>query len=280
MNKSYIKIALALLSVAGYIQNIAFASESASNTNSSNEESKQQLSADPKEAKQAVDMMTEALYLARKYAEHTDDYEPYSKEGEDPILYFKRVNNTDIGKLEFAIPNADNYADIVNKLWDINSPKNFDDEFIGGYVSRIYDPNLAIVQQRYKSHLPSWQRCYHALANKVELSEDETAILLVSSDLNDHYGDPYIKYVNPIVESANSFKPDINFQEDIRKREIFKMFVNLVAFFIKKEVDCVKITHISSIDFKFHPRSPYDFVKKVEAKTILKVINLKDIYKK
>ncbi|CAD2111638.1 fam-a protein [Plasmodium vinckei] len=279
MNIGYIKIVLTLLSVAGFMQNIAFASESESITNSSNEENMDDFPISPKEAKQAVNVMAEALYLAREYAKLTKDYKLHSKKY-GATLHFKKVNDTDVGRLEFKIHNSDNYADIVNTLWDINSAKNFDDEFIGGTLSRIYDQNLVIVQQRYKSHLKSWQRYYHALANKVESSEDETVILLVSSDMNDHYGDPIHKYVNPIVESANSFKPDINSQEDIREGNIFKMFVNLVAFFIKKETGCVKVTYISSIDLNFHPRSPYDFVKKVKAKNILKFINLKDIFKK
>ncbi|SCL83559.1 hypothetical protein, conserved, partial [Plasmodium berghei] len=61
MNKGYIKIALALLSVAGYMQNMAFASDSTPSPNSPNEEAIQQLYIDPKEAKQASDIMTEAL---------------------------------------------------------------------------------------------------------------------------------------------------------------------------------------------------------------------------
>ncbi|KEG04703.1 fam-a protein [Plasmodium vinckei vinckei] len=280
MNKGYINIVLALLSVLGFIKIIEFVNERKTITISSNEENMDGFPISPNEAKQAIDVMAEALYVAKKHAIHTNDYELYSKDDDGAILYFKRVNDTDIGKLELTIPNPNNYADIVNKLWNINGAKNFDDEFIEGRASRIYDQNLLIVQQRYKSHLKTWQRYYHALANKVELSKDETAILLVSSDMNDHYRGSKRKYVNPIVKSANTFKPDIYSQKDIRKGKIFKMYVNLVAFFIKKETDCVKVTYISSINLNFHPKSAYEFIKKVKAKNILKFINLKNNFKK
>ncbi|SCM08129.1 fam-a protein [Plasmodium chabaudi chabaudi] len=280
MNKGYIKIALALLSVTYYMQNVAFAFSFFSSTTKPifDAESVNKFPIHPREAKHAIDVVTEALYHARIHAKHTDDYEPYSIDGEEPILYFKRVNDTDIGKLEFTIPNADNYDDVVNMIWDLNGQKKFNNLFIRGTLSRIYDPNLLILQHRYKSPFIDWNVYYYALANKVELSNDETAILLISSDMNDQYGEPFIKYFNPIVESAKTFKPDVNSEKDIRTGRAFKVFVNLAAFFIKKEADGVKVTHISSLEFNFSPRYPNDMVRKVIAKRIVKVANLKDAF--
>ncbi|CAD2100766.1 fam-a protein [Plasmodium vinckei brucechwatti] len=279
MNKGHIKIALALLSVACYMQNIAFAIGFFSNTNSLNTEDVNEFPIAPREAKQAMDIMTEVLYHAQKHAVHTDDYQPYSKENEEPMLYFKRVNNTDIGKLELTIPNPNNYDDVVNMIWDLNGQKKFNDTFIKGTLSRIYDPNLVILQHRYTSPIKTWQVYYYALANKVELSKDETAILLVSSDMNDHYGDRIKKYVNPIVESARSFKPDVRSQEDIRKGKAFKIFVNFAAFFVKKEADCVKVTYVSSFELNFSSRYPNHMIRKLVAARILNVIKLKDAFK-
>lgn len=54
------------------------------------------------------------------------------------------------------------------------------------------------------------------------------------------------KYVNPIVKSANTFNPIIE-SDDHRDRVSTKMQVNLVAFFIKKEANGVKITHLCSV---------------------------------
>ncbi|ETB63088.1 hypothetical protein YYC_00675 [Plasmodium yoelii 17X] len=274
MNKRYIKIALALLSVAGYMQNVAFASDSPSSSNSPNK----QLPIDPEEAKQASAIMSEALAIAQKHAEHTDDYEEYSKEDDGTILYFKKVNNVDIGKIELTIPNPNNYDAVVNRLWDPNWPKNLDKLFIKGHFARIYDPNLVIVQQRYKSPIGSLETYFNALANKVELSKDKTAIVLVSSDTKDHDAAINKKYVNPIVESANSFKPDLNTEEEIRDGLLYKMFINLVTFFIEKQADCVKITYVGSIDMNFSPRAPYDFVKQMVAIKILSVTKLKNIF--
>ncbi|CAD2100877.1 fam-a protein [Plasmodium vinckei lentum] len=223
--------------------------------------------------------MTEVLYHAQKHAEHTDDYQPYSKENEEPMVYFKRVNDTDIAKIEFTIPNPDNYDDIINMLWNPNGQKNFDRSFIKGTLSRIYDPNLVIVQHRYTSLFKTWNIYYYALASKVELSKDETAILLVSSDMNDNYGDSMKKYVNPIVESARSFKPDVKSQEDIKKGEAFKIFVNFGGFFVKKEADCVKITYVISFEFNFSPRYPNHMVRELVAERFMKVAKLKDVFK-
>ncbi|CAD2111618.1 fam-a protein [Plasmodium vinckei] len=278
MNKGYIKIALALLSVAIYMQNIVFTRNTITNNKPSNEDVNE-FPISSEEAKQAVDIMTEALYHAQKHAKHTDDYQPYYKENEEPMLYFKRVNDTDIAKLEFAIPNPDNYDGIINMLWNPNGQKNFDRSFIKGTLSRIYDPNLVIVQHRYTSLFKTWNIYYYALANKVELSKDETVILLVSSDMNDHYGDHMKKYVNPIVESARSFTPDVKSQEDIRKGEAFKIFVNFAAFFVKKEADSVKVTYVTSFEFNFSPRYPNHMVRELVAERFMKVVKLKDIFK-
>ncbi|CAD2099691.1 fam-a protein [Plasmodium vinckei lentum] len=278
MNKGYIKIALALLSVVGYMQNIAFAINSISNTNSSNEKAKQQLPINHEEAKQATDIMTDVLNLARKHIEHTDDYMPFPIKDEEEILYFKKVNNTYIGMIELTIPNPDSYDGIINMLWDSNGEKNFDYAFIKGNISKIYDKNLVIRQQRYKGFI--WNKYYNALANKVELSKDETAIVLASSDMNDHNRWHYKEYVNPIVESANSFKPDIDSEEIVRNGITIRMYVNLVAFFIKKEADCVKITHVASFDHNdILQHSPKSIIKMTGIK-LINIIKLKDIFKK
>lgn len=65
--------------------------------------------------------------------------------------------------------------------------------------------------------------------------------------MNDHDGRNNGGYINPIVESANSFKPDVNSEEDIRNGELYKMYVNIAAFFFKKEADYVKVTYLSSV---------------------------------
>ncbi|SCL92284.1 fam-a protein [Plasmodium chabaudi adami] len=279
MNTRYIKIALALLSLAGYMQNIAFASEYAPATISSNEEDKQQLATNteevkeqsdstseeikeelasileevkqqapitPEEVKEAEDVMDEALDLAKKHVKHTKNYNIYHKEDDEAILYFKRVNFIDIGKLELTIHNPDSYDGIVNMLWDPNGPKNYDNLFDTGSFFRTYNENLAIIQQHYNGPDGKWNLYCHALAKKFQLSEDETAIVFASSDMSGP-GNTYERYENPIVEGASIFKPDIYSEKYIINGKLSQIFVNLMAFFIKKEADCVKITHISSV---------------------------------
>ncbi|VEV58356.1 fam-a protein [Plasmodium vinckei vinckei] len=234
MNKGYIKITLALLSIVGCMQNIAFASETAATTNSLNKEYNQQLYIDPKEAKQAATVMAEAL----------------------------------------------SYADIVNKLWDANSAKNFDDELIRVRVSQTYNPNLQIIRRQYKSSIMGLQRYCYSLVNKVELSKDETAILLVSSDMNDRSDLGYTNYINPIVESANSLKPNINSQKYIRTGGLSKMYANLAAIFIKKEEECVKVTVLGSIDPNTPSYVSKDAIKNDLVKKFINMIKLREIIKK
>ncbi|VTZ69970.1 fam-a protein [Plasmodium chabaudi chabaudi] len=287
MNKGYIKIALALLSVTGYMKNIAFAIEPVANTNSSNEENSQHLNlryrhqeySDSEEATQAADVMAEALNAAKEHAEHTDDYKFYYAEN-GAVLHFKELNNTEIGKLEFTIPNADNYDDIVNMLWDQNVEEIFNDIFIGGITSQIYNENLILLQHRYKINL--WSVYYNALANKVELSEDETAIVLVSSDMNDHHPAKDFNYVNPIVTSANSFNPDVNSESSIRIGFSHQIYLNLVAIFIKKEANGVKITQLTSIEHAYAPdnSNPRETYKNMTASAMLNTTKIGDIIKK
>ncbi|CAD2093998.1 fam-a protein [Plasmodium vinckei brucechwatti] len=300
MNKGYIKIALALLSVVGYLQNIAFANENIPSTNSSNEDGKQLLSVDieelgqllsinseeverllctdPKEAKQAEGIVDEALAHLQYHAENTDDYYLYSKEDEGAIIYFKSFNGTDIGKLDLIIPNPDSYDDIINMLCDPNGAKHFVGSFIKGTVYRIYNKNFGIIQQRYKCAI--WITYYNALANKIELSRDETAIIVVSSNMNDHDHKNNKDYINPIVESANSFKPDIDSEEDIRNGKLSKTYINLAGFIIKKEPDCVKLTYIISADANLHWIIPNAAIRKGIYNRILDIIKLRDVFKK
>ncbi|SCL83059.1 fam-a protein [Plasmodium chabaudi chabaudi] len=367
MNTRYIKIALALLSLAEYMQNIAFASEYAPATISSNEEDKQQLATNteevkeqldstpeevkeqldstseevkeelsptleevkeqlasileevneqldsvleevkeqepispeevkeqapitpeevkeqapitPEEAKEAEDVMDEALDLAKKHVKHTKNYKIYHKEDDEAILYFKRVNFIDIGKLELTIHNPDSYDGIVNMLWDPNGPKNYDHLFDTGSFFRTYNENLAIIQQHYNGPDGKWNLYCYALAKKFQLSEDETAIVFASSDMSGP-GNTYERYENPIVEGASIFKPDIYSEKYIINGNLSQIFVNLMAFFIKKEADCVKITHISSIDYDAPLYVPQDLLKLLTSQKMVNVIKLREIFKK
>ncbi|SCL89872.1 hypothetical protein PCHDS_000530000, partial [Plasmodium chabaudi adami] len=186
------------------------------------------------------------------------------------------VNNAEIGMLEFTIPNPDNYDDIVKMLWDPNGEKNFNRVFVKGSFSRVYNKQLAIIQQRYLGLV--WDRYYNAVASKYQLSEDETAIVLTSSDMDDNNYDD-TKYVNPIVKSANTFNPIIE-SDDHRDRLSTKMQVNLVAFFIKKEANGVKITHLCSMNYDFSSGDKQQRLRDLTASKMFSAVNLRDIVNK
>ncbi|CAD2098370.1 fam-a protein [Plasmodium vinckei] len=243
------------------------------------EENKQQESLKLKEANQAENIMAKALALAQEHAKHTKDYKLYSNKN-GATLHFKRVNNVDIGKLEVTIPNPDSYTDIVNMLWYPNGAKSYNHLFDKGYLPKIYNPNLVIVQQRYRNPNKTWKTYCHALASKSQLSEDETAIVLTSSHMNDHDSKNTKIYLNPIVKSANTFNPEIDSEEDIRNGQLSKTYINLLAFIIKKEADCVKITHVSSVDHNVPFRIPQELLRGVTAATMSNITKLRDIFKK
>ncbi|SCL88864.1 fam-a protein [Plasmodium chabaudi chabaudi] len=310
MNKGYIKVVLALLGVAVYMQNMAFASDSTSSENSSNEESEQLLTADseevhpklstdpeeyeqrlhpnpeenehllctdPEETKQAENVMAEALVHLQDHAKHTDDYYLYSKVDDRAIIHFKNFNGTDIGKLELTILNPNCYDDIINMIWDPSGAKYFDDSFIKGSIFRIYNKNLGIIEQRHSTGF-RWDGHYNALAGKAQLSEDTTAIALVSSNINDHDRKNSKNYINPIVESANSFTPEIDSEEDIKKGKLSKTYINLVGFIIKKEPDCVKITYLISIDANTYFFVLNSIIRNAVYNKILDIVKIRDIF--
>ncbi|SCL85753.1 Acidic phosphoprotein precursor PCEMA1, putative [Plasmodium chabaudi adami] len=201
------------------------------------------------EIENAKIVMDKASSILQHFASNAVYYN-LSKEYEDDVfLYFKNDVNPNVGKLNFKIPNEDAYEDIINMLWDPNAPRNYSDNFVNGKILCTYDPNLVIIEHRYKDLTQSGQIYFHALFKKDQISEDTTILVMTSPNINDQH--PYNnKYNNRIVEIANSFKTNIDSGKDIKKGKIEKMFVNLSGFIIKKEYKYVDITHIESIDFK------------------------------
>ncbi|EUD69575.1 hypothetical protein YYG_05205, partial [Plasmodium vinckei petteri] len=172
------------------------------------------------------------------------------------------------------------YDDVIDLLWDPNGPKKIYKSFVDGIISRMYNPNLLIVRQQYQGICKKWRRHCYVLVNKVELSQDETAVLFVSSNTDYFNWKIKMKHVNPIIKSANKFNPCIGSYKDLFRNELStKMYINLAAFFIKKESDCVNVTYVSSIDMNFHSiRSELTYVK-IAAEDILQVVKLRNIFK-
>ncbi|CAD2111710.1 fam-a protein [Plasmodium vinckei petteri] len=224
--------------------------------------------------------MDEALAFAKKHANHTKDYKLYFKKDEGAVIHFKRVDHTNIGKLDLIIPNPDCYDDIISLLMDPNGPKKLYNTFADGTISQVYNKNLLIVRQQYQSTWETWRRHCYALINKTELSDDETAVLFVSLNTDYYNSKIKTKQVNPIIKSAISFNPGIDTSKDLLRNELSKkMYINLAAFFIKKEANCIKVTYLSSIDMNFSATASERTNVKIAAKDILQVVKLRNIFK-
>ncbi|SCL90273.1 Acidic phosphoprotein precursor PCEMA1, putative [Plasmodium chabaudi chabaudi] len=260
MNKGYIKIVLFLLSILVYVDNETLATELVPEENTTpeltdlsltseeiNEKKEDILCTDPKETKEAIELMNEAV----KHLEiHATDMHKYmlcrSDRFSDTTLYKKKLeNNTDVEKVEYSVYCLDKHNEIINEIWNPDQPNPFNNGDVK--IVRVYNPNLVIIQQRYKKKTGSPQKYFYALATKVQISENTTIIAYTSANINDHNPSKK-KYENKIIQKANSFKININSEEDIRKGKVKKTFVNLAGYHIQNQRNGANITYIESID--------------------------------
>ncbi|CDU18715.1 hypothetical protein YYC_05331 [Plasmodium yoelii 17X] len=287
MNKGYINIIFAFLSLIWHMNNKAFASEydpnnvpSTSASNCSGEKCKEinpLLCTDPEETKNASELMNEAIMLLQYHATSIEDYSLLHKHDDGSSEYIKKHGNADIHKFIHKMPNPDSYDSIINILFNYDCTHKIGTSTVKEKVVREYTPNLVMVQQRYKNRDLSFQGYYYALSKKDQISNDTTVIALASANINDHNKADKKIYKNEILESANSFKTDIDSEEDIRKGKLKKMFVNLSGCLIIKKLNYIDIIHISSMNVNpIH--SPNERIKKSIAKKLETFINLRYIF--
>ncbi|CDU16869.1 fam-a protein [Plasmodium yoelii] len=252
MNKGYIKIALAFLSLAGYIQNIAFATEHAADVASETNPAPQKILSeefgdlaceDINEIDVAIDHANESSILLLKLSETgTDDYSTYSKENESKNIYFKKIGNMDIGRFHLTIPSASKYSDVVENIWDFNHTKKYDYKFIKGNLARVYSKYLIIFEKLNidPNYSPLIKK--YVLAAKVIHSNDTTVIVCPSRPLN-YLGkfddEPNMK---EILENTQPIQTDIDAEE-----ALIKLGTNIAGFVIKKRDDNVQVTYINAI---------------------------------
>ncbi|SCL91685.1 fam-a protein [Plasmodium chabaudi adami] len=261
MNKFYIKNVFFLLSIFVYVNNKTLASELAPGKDTSpkltshypadnSEEiyvkNTHLLCINPEETKNADELMNEAITHLKYHATSIDGYELCVKYPNNNTLYYKKRhgNNTYIEKNHFKIYNSGMYNGVINRLWDPDRP-NF---YNNGYVKivRVYNPNLVMIQQRYEKDSKGRQKYFYALVKIAQISEDETIIVMISGNINDH--NPSNKeYKNTIVESANLFTTEIDSEEDIRAGKLKKVFVNIAGYLIEKKNMRVDITYVESM---------------------------------
>ncbi|CAD2097813.1 fam-a protein [Plasmodium vinckei petteri] len=219
------------------------------------EKNKNLLCTNPEETKQAVELMDEAVVCLVYHATNNDDSESSkSNTGTSSLSYKKKYEKpADLLKANRRFYFG-SYNFVVNMIWDpehanffINNSVITSKKKITRKVVRVYDPNLIIIQQRYKDSTFARWKYFYALAKKVELSEDKTIIVMTSANINDQYPSDK-EYKNTIIENANLFKTNIDSEEDIKKGKLKKVFVNIAGYLIEKIKNHSHITYIESIN--------------------------------
>ncbi|SCL89511.1 fam-a protein [Plasmodium chabaudi adami] len=260
MNMFYIQIVFFLLSVSLHVNNKALASQPAPGTSTTPEstyhylapeeiyeKNKHLLCINPEEARQAGDVMNEAVKALEYHAANTDDYEFYERDSNSALLLFKKKQqgDIDIKKTHYVACKSYEYNEIINMAWDPDYANFLN---AGSFkIVRVYNPNLVMIQQRYEDSSTNSQRYFYALAANIEVSKDRNIVVRASADINDH-NPSNDKYTNEIVKSANLFKTEIDSEDDIRRGELQKVFVNLAGYIVENKGDCVNVTYIESIN--------------------------------
>ncbi|EUD73122.1 hypothetical protein YYG_01157 [Plasmodium vinckei petteri] len=252
-------------------------------SSSSNENSKKedlQTYTNNEETKNATELMTEAVTVLQKLAENIDECDEVNKQYDINLYYKNPDEDTAIAIFNFKIPNPDNYDKVIKMIWTPNGTKRFDEYLIKEKIIRLYNSNLVMMHQRHNSIVGTFEKYSYILARKYEPSRDTTIIAFSSADIND-----YNRYArqcnkNPILESANTFKVDVNSEEDIRDGKLKKLYINLSGYLIKKQESHVDITFVYSInttnyDISYAP----NFILKMErSERLLMLSSLKEFF--
>ncbi|SCL94259.1 hypothetical protein PCHAJ_000540700, partial [Plasmodium chabaudi chabaudi] len=201
MNKSYIKVALAILSLAGYMQNVIFASEAAANSDVTNSPRQKRIHIEngiyqgPKGQKYidydevllSLKHAIQASKLLLKLSETgVNDYSAYSTENKNSTIYSKKIGNMDIGRLHVTIPSASKYNDLLWNIWNFNKNQESDSKIINGIISRAYWKDLYLFEKQsidpnYTSPIKKY-----ALGAVLNTSNNITVILCPSRIINDN----------------------------------------------------------------------------------------------
>ncbi|CAD2095619.1 fam-a protein [Plasmodium vinckei petteri] len=220
------------------------------------EEKKQLLCEDPEETINAAKLMDEAVVHLAYHAANKDGSEPSKSNTGSSSLSHKKEdeNTTKILKANRKIYHLYMYNNIVNMIWNphpvkfyINESVISGKENITRKIVRVYDPNLIMIQQRYKKGSKGGQKYFYALVKKAHLSEDKTIIVMTSVNMKDQDSSNE-KHKNTIIENANLFKTSIESEGDIKNGELKKVLVNIAGYLIEKIKNDIHITYIESIN--------------------------------
>ncbi|CAD2097216.1 fam-a protein [Plasmodium vinckei petteri] len=260
MNKFYIQIVFFLLSISLYVKNKTLAADATPEkatkpklprhcptSEEIYEKNKHLLCTDPNETKEAVNFMSKAAIHLVYHATCKDGYTLLEERPGNMFLYKKKhKDHTNVERIIYSVDNPNKYNEIINQIWDPNHASPFNNGDVK--ITRVYNPNLVMIQQRYKKDFLGRQKYFYALVKKVQISEDTTVIVMASADINDH--NPSSKeFKNTIIENVNLFKADIDSEDDIRNGKLRKTFVNIAGYLIKKKYNSyIDMTFVASIN--------------------------------
>ncbi|SOV83657.1 fam-a protein [Plasmodium sp. gorilla clade G3] len=231
---------------------------------------------DEEERMKVNEIIEEASNVLYNFSIKQDDYYKYSTIDEDSHLYFKKVNNTDVGKIDLLFQDPSKFEKIIQTIWDENGTRKFDPYFIEGKILRIYDKDTILVRQSYKGTLGKEGRYFYIVAQKKKLNNNTYLITCVSLNINDNNEKCTSNFINPFIHSANSFTLNIECDENIKNSSLKRMYINLSGYHIKREDNCIKFTYVSSIELDTSPLIPQFIIRKVKAKKMLQLNTLRE----
>ncbi|VEV54730.1 fam-a protein [Plasmodium vinckei vinckei] len=253
MNKIYIKVALALLGIAGYMQNVIFATETSKriDTRSIDERIKElfeqyenEISEDKVEALAALKYVGQSLDLLEKLSRvNVHGYSTNSTKNGHKI-YNKKIGKTDIGRLDFTIPSASKYVEVLRHYWDFKYEKTPDKKIINAKVARLYCKNLVVFEKHNPdpNYTPP-KKIYSVCSRRPDPSI--CSILAPSRALK------YDGEINKKTKLENVYEKQKPIELNINPEEaLSKLGDNLAGFVIKKGGcgdDKVHVTYINAI---------------------------------
>ncbi|CAD2084394.1 fam-a protein [Plasmodium vinckei brucechwatti] len=212
------------------------------------EKSKDLLCTNPNEIANTVKLMNEAATHLEHHATTEDCYELWKRNRYyNNRFSIKKNGDTYVQRINCKYYHGHTYNEIINMLWNPDLANVFNPHFVKRKIARVYNPNLVIIRQRYKSRVEGPTKYFYALAAKIDISEDKTIIVMTSANINDHHPSEK-EYKNKIIENANSFKTDIDSNKYIRNGKWEKTFVNIAGYIVEKKSGYVDITYLESID--------------------------------
>ncbi|EUD74051.1 hypothetical protein YYG_01147 [Plasmodium vinckei petteri] len=261
MNKFYIQFVLFLLTISLFVNNKVLATEPTPRKATKRQlkkycptpeqiflKNKNLLCTNPEETREAIKLMNEAARHLEYHATIKNDYK-YMGAYPDYNLNFYEKEHKDhikVGKFQYIVRDTNKYNETIDEFWDPDCINFLDYKNTKRKIVRVCNPNLVMIQQRYKTWCLDREKYFYALAAKFNVSENKTIIAMTSANINDHNPSKK-KYKNTIIESANLFKTDIDSDDDIKNGKLEKAFVNVAGYLIEKKNGETYITYVESV---------------------------------